>query len=752
MRCVLLFLLVLSLLGCPTEEPQPPDDDDDATGDPDPVDWVDPLIGTGGLFNIGATFPGATTPFGLVRLGPDTTMESGGLGVLHAAGYWYEDDWIEGFSHLHLHGTGVTHYGNVMFMPTLGMDATKVDEDGYRKPFSHDDETLSAGYYKVDFDDEITVELTATAHTGVQRYTFPPSDEATVVLDLAHTLGDGVITASEVHLDPDNKEITGYIHNQGSFTGRVGGVDIWFVSRFSRAPTSWGTWSGDELIEGDAFREGEDIGAWFQWDTTGGEQIIVQTGVSVIDADHARANFEAEHSSNWDFDAVHHGAESVWNNELSIVEVTGGTDDEKTLFYTGLFHTMMMPTNWTEVGGDYLGFDGNVWYADGFQYYTDFSLWDTVRTTHPLYCLLWPDRQEDMLISIHKMQEQGGSIPKWALATGDTGSMIGTPADIMIPESYLKGIPVTGVDDLYEEMYAHATGPVDQSGRDCMDTYDELGYLPFDSECGDATSKTLEFAHHDFGVAQLAQALGHSGDADDLTEQSLRYTNLWNPDTQFFQGRTTEGDWKDPFDPTDFADDYTEANAWHYRFHVPHDPDGLSALFGSDEAMVDAMVDAFEQATTHPDPSLPNLYYWHGNEPGIHTVWMFDQVGRPDLAQQWSRWIMDTEYRAAPDGLAGNDDCGTLSAWYVFAALGFYPVMATDTYLIGSPIFEQATIHLPAGDLVITAEGAGPDNPYVQSVTLNGTALTDPWFQHEAIAGGGTLDFVMGPDPSSWGR
>ena len=739
------LLLALALFGCNGEG-----DDDDATPpEPDtsvqPTDFVDPLIGTGGVFNIGATFPGATTPFGLVRLGPDTTLESGALGVLHAAGYWYEDDHIEGFSHLHLAGTGVTDYGNVMFMPTVGMDDTKTSEGGYRQAFSHDEEEAEAGYYSVTLEDTgIQVELTATAHMGMQRYTFGPTDEAVVLLDLGHTLGDGVILDAEVHLDPDNGEIYGWIHNNGSFTGRVGGVVIYFVSRFDRNPTTYGTWTGETLDEGNATVQGEDIGAWFQWAVTGGEQIQVQTGISVIDLDQARTNLEAEQTTVWDFDAVRHGAKAIWNDELDIVEVTGGDDDALTIFYTGLYHTMMMPTNWTEVGGDYLGFDGEVWNADGFTYYTDFSLWDTVRTAHPLYDLLWPERQEDMLTSIRMMQQQGGSIPKWALATGDTGSMIGTPADLMISQSYLKGIPVKDVDALYDEMYDHATGPVDQSGRDCMETYLSLGYLPFDGDCGDATSKTLEFAHHDFGVAQLAGALGHTADAEELYEQALSYANVWNPETQFFQGKTEDGEWKDPFDPTDFAEDYTEANAWHYRFHVPHDTAGLSALFGSDEAMVDAMVESFEGAAEHPDPSIPNFYYWHGNEPSIHTVWMFDELGRPDLAQKWSRWIMDTEYRTTPDGLAGNDDCGTLSAWYVFAALGIYPVMATDQYMIGSPIFESAVLHLPGGDLTITAENAGPDNVYVQSVTLDNVAMEEPWLRHEDIASGGTLEFVMG--------
>jgi predicted alpha-1,2-mannosidase len=356
-----------------------------------------------------------------------------------------------------------------------------------------------------------------------------------------------------------------------------------------------------------------------------------------------------------------------------------------------------------------------------------------------------------MMTSIRKMQQQGGAIPRWALATGDTGSMIGTPADILIAETYLKGIPVTDVEELYDELYAHATGPVELGGRGCMEEYLDAGYMAFDTECRAPTSSTLEYAHHDFAVAQLADALGHDSDADELYAQAGNWANLFDPETGFFRGKTTDGEWKEPFDPGDFADDYTEANAWHYRFHVPHDAAGLAEAFGSAEAMIEAMDETFGLASGYDDQDLPNLYYWQGNEPSIHAVWMFAELGRPDLAQKWSRWILDETYSTDAGGLAGNDDCGTLSAWYVFAALGFYPLMATDVYLVGSPVYEQAVLRLPAGDLTVTAQGAGADNVYVQSVELNGVALDEPWFRHADIADGGTLAFVMGPQPSSWG-
>ena len=753
-RLLLLAFASLLLFGCPTDpdDPEPPDPDPDP--ELRPVDYVDPLIGAGGIgFGIGAAFPGPTAPFGRVRLGPDTSLETGAMGVFHCAGYWYEDDYIEGFSHLHLNGTGVTDYGNVMFMPTLGMDASKTSEVGYRQAFGHEREEVAAGYYSVIMDDTaIQAELTATPHTGLQRYTFPQSDEAVVLLDLAHTLGEGTVDEAEVHLDPDYGEIEGYIHNVGEFTSRVGGVDIYFVARFSRPPTTWGTWEGDELLEGDAARTGEDIGAWFGWSTSGNEEILVQTGISHIDMDHARANLEAEHTAVWDFDAVRWGLEGQWNDLLSLAEVTGGTEDERILFYSMLYKVFLTPTNYVEVGGDYLGFDNDVHYADGFTYYTELSMWDTFRTLHPLLVLIAPDVQTDILISMRRMQEQGGSVPKWALHTGDTGSMIGTPADIVFADSYLKGLTDGyDVDEILDELVAHATSEVAAGGRSCMQWYLDLGYVPFE-ECGDATSRTLEFAVNDFAVAQLAYARSEDAIADELYAQSLNYLNLWNPETGFFQGRTVDGAWKDPFDPTDFADDYTEATAWQYLWHVQHDAAGLADLMGGVDAFAERMEEMFQLTADQEESPLPSLYYWQGNEPDIHAPFMAAELGRPETTQRWVRWIMENEYDITPAGLAGNDDCGTLSAWYVFAALGIYPIVATDRYTVASPIFDEVVLHLPAGDLTITAANAGPDNVYVESLTLNGQPVDAPLLTHSALAGGGTLEFVMSPSPTDWGR
>ncbi len=750
----LLLVLALSLtvaVGCPKPDPDPvPDPDPDTR---EPVDYVNPLIGAGGEgFGIGAAFPGATTPFGMVRLGPDTAMESSAMGVFHCAGYYYEDLYIEGFSHLHLHGTGVTDYGNVMYMPTLGMDSSKTEEAGYRQAFFHDTEEVSAGYYAVTLDDtDIRVELTATQHAGMQRYTFPASDEAVVILDMAHTLGEGVVDVSEVHLNHDHAEITGMIHNVGEFTSRLGGVDLYFVTQFDKDPVGYGTFEGDSLSEDSGNAEGEDIGAWFRFTTTQDEQILVRTGVSYIDEDHARANLEAELGNTWDFDAVHNGARNQWNDELKVIEVTGGTEDERIIFYTALYHVMMMPTTFTEVGGDYLGFDLNTHYAEEFVYYTDFSLWDTFRTLHPLLVLIDPDRQEDMLVSIEKMLEQGDGLPQWALATGDTGSMIGTPIDQMIAGSYLKGMRGYDIEAMYREMYDHATGPVEGGERGCIEDYVSLGYVPADT-CDDSTSRTLEFAYNDYSVALLAQALGHDDDAEELFAQALSYQNIWDAETGFFRGRFADGSWIEPFDPTAFAEDYTEATAWQYRWHAQHDPDGLIGLFGGEEAFVEQLDEFFQMAHDYPAEPMPNQYYWHGNEPDIHAMYLFDQAGRPDLAQKWVRWVMDAKYTTGPDGIAGNDDCGTLSAWYVFSALGFYPVAGTALYLVGSPIFDEAVVHLSAGDLVITAEGAGPDAVYVQDLVLGGSSLGDPWFHHTAISAGGEMTFTMGDSPSTWGQ
>jgi predicted alpha-1,2-mannosidase len=751
------LLFTLILFGCPTVEPEP--DPEPEPRSLRPVEYVDPLIGSGGLgFGIAAAFPGATTPFGFVRLGPDTSLDGIGLPVMHAAGYWYEDTHIEGFGHLHLHGTGVTDYGNVFFMPTLGMDSSKTEEKGYLQAFGHEDEVVEAGYYAVTLDDtDIRVELSSTLHAGIQRYTFPASDEAVVLLDLAHALGDGYVDVSEVSVDPDHAEITGYIHNVGEFTSRVGGVDIYFVSRFSRTPSSYGTWTGEQITvePGSGHEEGDDIGAWFAFATEEGEQIEVRTGISVIDLDHARAHLDTEIPLTLDFDDVRQWSEDTWDAELSVIQVEGGTEDQKVIFYTALYHALMMPTTWTEDGGDYTGFDNDVHFADGWTYYTDLSLWDTFRTEHPLLTLIAPERQSDMVRSMERMLAQGGGIPQWALATGDTGSMIGTPADQVIAETYLKGLRGYDVDALYDEMYAHATGPVEHGNRGCIEHYRSLGYCPYDLQ-DDASSKTLEYANNDYSVALLADALGHGDDADELFAQALSYTEIFNPATGFFQGRDAAGEWLPDFDPEYFTEDWTEASAWQYLWHVQHDPEGLADLLGGREAAVAKLEELMELTVDwhddYEDSLVPPPYYWHGNEPDMHATYLFSAWGRPDLAQQWMRYVLDFNYGTGPDGMVGNDDCGTLSSWYVFSAMGLYPVAGTTGYWVGAPLFEKMTIHRDAGDVVITADGISSDSIYVQSLTLGGQEVTQPLLDHADLADGGTLAFVMGDAPSSWGQ
>jgi len=762
-RLLLPAIALLSLaLGCPAGEPpdDPPEDPTPAPDEYDPVDYVNPLIGAGGVgFGIAASFPGPTVPFGQVRPGPDTALSSGAMPILHCGGYYYEDTHIKGFSHIHLHGVGAAEFGNIRFMPTLGIDEDTIDWKGHRSEFSHDTEEVEAGYYAVTLDDtDIRVELTATTHAAMQRYTFPASDEAVVFVDLSAAL-DGAIEIADVQLDPDGGEITGHVYNNDGFVGRVGGAHFHFVTRFDEVPAGWGTWSVDEeeevtLVDGGTDEEGPTIGAWLRFATAEGDQVTLKTGISVIDLEHARANLDEE-IGEATFEEVRGQARDTWNAELEVVDVAGGTEDERIMFFTGLYHALMMPATYTEAGGDYLGFDYEVHQSTDFTYYTELSLWDTFRTEHPLLTLIAPDRQQDILISVEKMLEQSGGLPKWALHTGDTGSMIGTPIDQMVAGSYLKGIRGYDVEAIADAMIDHASGWGMEGDRSCMEEYLTLGYVAMDGDCDKSVSRTLEFAYNDFGVAQLADALGRTAEAEALYEQSLSYENVWNDEHQFFVGRALDGGWAEDFDPTNFnCPDYCEASAWQYLWHVQHDVDGLAALMGGPEVLAERLDWLFEATIEHQDElmeGIPSYYYWHGNEPDMHAAYLFDQVGRPDLTQKWVRWIMEDAYSAGPEGIPGNDDCGTLSSWYVFSALGFYPIPATDLYLIGSPIFTRATVHLPDGDLVITADGASPDALYVQSLTLDGEPLDEPWVRHDQIVGGAELAFVMGEAPSDWG-
>lgn len=762
---LLAIISILIFASCDTDEDDDSEDDDDDAGDDDTagdddddtaedcqaLDCVDVFIGSGGtLFGIGQNNPAATLPAGFAKVGPDTSQAGLTIGPYHCSGYYYPDNHIRMFSHVHIFGMGAPDYGGIGMMPITWPIGDKVTEETYRQTLDHDSETASPGYYAVTLPESgVRAEMTTALWTAYHRQTFPDTEIKTIVFDMEHMGANSHGTTDAwLNIDPENSEVNGFAVLQGSLSGRTGGTPVYFVTKFQTPFAEYGIYQDTIAQQGETAGVGEELGGWVTWTAKGSEVIEFKIGLSVQSLNKARANLEAE-IPGWDLEEVKTAAEDAWKPLLDKVIVTGGSSEEREKFYTALYHVFIHPTSFTETDGTYLGFDRQSHLADGFIYYTDFSLWDTFRTVHPLLDLIAPDMQSDMLASMTRMYIEGGGIPKWAIGAGYGGSMIGTSADPVFAGSYLKGIRGFDIEKAYEGLRAHAVGPFSPAGRGGIEDYLNLGYVAADHH-GGSVSRTLEFCYDDFALSRLADALGKDEDAAMFFEHSQYYRNLFNPATGFLQGRNADGSWKMliPLWPHDY---YTEGNAWHYLFYVPHDPYGLAELFGGWEATLAKLDEFFVNATRITSNSLPGLWYFHGNEPDIHASYMYSMYNRPDKTAYWVNWIRQTRYGTGPDGLVGNDDLGTLSAWYVMSALGIFSIAGDDLYVIGSPVFEKAEVDMGGKTLTIIAENVSPENIYVQWVNLNGEPLTKPYFRHADIAGGGELYFLMGPSPSGWG-
>ncbi len=714
---------------------------------------VDPFVGTGGYgYGVGSALPGAAMPFGMVKLSPDTVDVYGEqVAFSHCGGYAYEDIRIAGFSHTHMHGTGVPGYGSVLFMPSVGFDPAGIEGNGFMEKFVKQSERAVPGYYAVTLEQSgIEVELSAGMRTGHHRWTWPDATlegEAVLNIDLDYALSGGSALAGAVQVVPGERRVTGFTHTDSDLGGDF---RVYFDATFDHDITAHGTWADGVVSAGDATADAASVGAWVVFDLAAGTTVSAQVGISYTGPDGAEANRLAESVASLDEAAGR--AAAAWEGRLALVEVEGGTPEEQRIFYSALYHVFQHPTLFTDADGTYQGFDGAT-HDDGRDFYTDFSLWDTYRTEHPLLILLVPDEHSDMAQSLVRMAEQWGGLPRWPLGTSDSGSMIGTSADVVLAESWLKGARGFDVDTAWGYMWDHARNPVCCASRGGIEEYVFLGYVAADLGEG-AVSKTQEYAWDDWALANLATVLGHDAEAATLLAQSRTIDALWDPEIGFFRGRNADGSWADFSGPTRWEDYYTEGNAWHHLWLTPH-VDLVQEVMGGREAMLDRLEEFFDLSAAHWEDNtldywVPLPYYWHGNEPDIHAAYLFAAAGRPHLTQKWVRWIMDVHYGLGPHGLAGNDDAGTLSAWYVFSALGFYPVAGSDRYHVGTPAFDRAVVHLPGGDLVVEATGLSSGH-YVQSVELDGVLLDVPSFTHADIAGGATLTFVLGPEPSGWG-
>ena len=726
--------------------------------------WVDPFIGTGGLpWVSGMLFPGATTPFGLVRLSPDTNFPAGiNIFTCGTAGYYYGHNYLWGFSHTRLSGTGATDMGHFRVTPALG-NAQASKRLTNPLVFTHEQEAATAGYYAVNLPGiDCLAELTATNHAGVHRYTFGSSKDAHLFIDATSFLSDGRATEGKVNINPEAMEVTGEGRVFTSFTGRYGGLKGYFVARFDTPFQSYATWSDGVSSEGSTASagSGEDAGADINFGNIKNQPVELKIGISFVSLENARQNLDAE-AGQLNFEEVRDATRNTWEASLAKIKIETPDPEIKTIFYTALYHSMIMPTDFTDVNGQYLGFKGQVGTAEGFTYRTDMSIWDTYRTEHPLLNLIAPDIQRDCLKSLVRMARIDGTLPRWPSGGGESGSMFGTPANMVIAESYLKGIRDFEVEEAYGYMkntslQTQAEGTRLQSD---IQAFKDYGYVPADNQ-KISVSKTLELAWADGSTALLAGALGKTQDAAFFTDKSMGYKNVFNPATQYFQGRYIDGTWATPLLPnfTSYYDEilpvkvsgaYCEGSARQWRWSAVHDTGGLINLFKSREYFVKELNIFMKDASKTRAALNPGGGYWQGNQHDIHALYLFDDAGRPELTQKWARWVLAERHSTDVNGLDGNDDGGTLSAWYVLSAVGLYPAAGTDRYWIGSPNVDKAEINLGTGKtLTVIAENQSADNIYVQKVMLNGVKLTVPSITHAQIVDGGTMVFTMGKSPA----
>ncbi len=729
-----------------------------------PIDTVDPMIGTGGE---GHTFPGATAPFGMVQLSPDTDT---GCEIRacysHAAGYRYEDPTIQGFSHTHFSGAGHSDLGDLLVMPQSG-DAVRMDPgdpkrpgSGYRSRFDHRQETARPGYYAVTLlDGGVRAELTAGTRIGLHRYTFPRGKAAHLVIDLRSSLYDypGKILWSGLHLHADGT-LTGFRETRGWAPGRK----LFFAMRFSAPLTDHGFVDRDPAVTykgfqgpgrgSDALAEklGSALEARLDFGTLAAP-LEVTVALSGVDEAGAVANLDAERGG---FDAVRARTAAAWTTALAAVEIDAPAPI-RTSVYTALYHSLLAPSVWSDADGRYRGPDDQVHTATGFTFRSTFSLWDTFRAEHPLLTLVQPASiTTDVVRSLIESRRNSpdGILPVWQFAGRETWTMIGYHAVPVIADAYLKGIGGFDADAALDAMVASASyAPYGGLGD-----YMARGYVPIDKE-PEAASKTVEYAYDDWTIARMARAMGRTAIADRFEKRSRNWRNSFDAKTGWLRARLSTGAFRTPFDPTaiNYGSDYTEGNAWQYSWFMPHDEAGLIRLLGGDAkaiAKLDAMFDYDNSKLDYSHAEdIAGLIgqYIHGNEPSHHVAYLYAYAGAPWRTQDRLTQIVASQYKPTPDGLSGNDDLGQMSAWLVFTALGFYPVTpGSNEYVIGRPFVDRAVLALPGGKrFAIVADGLSATNRYVAAVTLNGAPLDRSYLRDAEIHAGGELRFTMAATP-----
>ena len=725
------LLLVLILTACTSSQER---------ASTDYTQYVNPFIGTDFTGN---TYPGAQAPFGMVQLSPDNGLP----GWDRISGYFYPDSTIAGFSHTHLSGTGAGDLYDISFMPVTLPYKEAEAPLGIHSKFSHDDESAIAGYYRVLLKDyNIHVELTATERCGIQRYTFPEA-RAAIFLNLKKAMNWDFTNDTQVEI-VDSVTIQGYRFSDGWARDQ----HIYFRTRFSKPFTSV------QIDTTAIIKDGDHIGtatiARFDFDTQKDEQIIVSTAISGVSTEGAAKNLLAEVPDD-NFDKYRNLTRDNWNRQLSKIEIVSNNTDDKVNFYTALYHSMIAPTIYSDVDGTYYGPDKKTHKTDGWVNYSTFSLWDTFRAAHPLFTYTEPERANDMVKSFIAFYEQNKRLPVWNFYGSETDMMIGYHAVPVIVDAYLKGI--TDVDPEKALEACIATANIDNYRG--IGVYKKSGYVPYniaDSYNAEnwSLSKTLEYAYDDYCIAKMAEKMGKKEIADEFYKRSLNYKNLYNPATSFMQPKDDKGNFIKNFSPDEYTPHICESNGWQYFWSVQQDIDGLIALTGGKERFAQKLDSMF---TYHPsaDDELPIFstgmigQYAHGNEPSHHVIYLYNAVEQPWKTQQYAAKVMHELYQNSPAGLCGNEDCGQMSAWYVFSAMGFYPVdPVSGKYEIGTPLFPEMQMHLSNGNtFTVLAPTVSKENIYIQAVKFDGKPYSKSYITHEQIMEGATLEFEMGNTP-----
>ncbi len=709
------------------------------------IDYVNVFTGTGGVgFGVGSMIPGATAPFSMIKLSPDTAMSNGAVPFYHCAGYYYEDEYIVGFSHNHLPGVGVADQGNILFMPVTSFSDEMINWTKYRSPLDHSLEKASPGYYSVLLPDrDVLAEFTVRSRSGIHRYTFKNRESPNVLLvDLDAAAAFGKVEDEEIVIDTEKNVFYGSAKTIGDFADRYGGLKIYFYAVPDRKIKDFRLYKDLKYSEGNSL-SGDNIRALLHFEGSG--ILNVRVGISYVDIEGAEKNLISE-IPDFGFEKYRSDTEKDWESMLSLVRVKSENKRDKRIFYTAMYHLFQMPTLFTDSDRRYRGFDNQIHTAENFIYYTDFSLWDTYRTFHPLISLILPAIQRDFNISLLKMYEQGGYLPRWPMGTGESGSMVGESANIMFADSVMRGVVDWDIEKSFEAMLKTADKPKDPNsyygGRDGIEEYVSLGYVPADKYSG-SVSKTQEYTYDDYAIAYIADYLGKKEDYGRFLERASYYKNLFSNEQKFFIGRNSDGTFIDNFIPTSHSQYYVEGNGWQYRFFIPYDSSGLADLFGGRENLIAALDELFtkseEEYKSEPTTLLPRKYYWHSNEPCILIPFMYCDLKDCNSSNRWNRWIFKVSYKDSPDGLPGNDDGGTMSAWYIMSSLGIMMLPVKDYYLIGAPLFAESEIKFNNTKLLVRTAGYSRDKYKVKRVLFNGKEVSDFRINHSELIKGGEI-------------